>query len=116
MHRSIITFGLVAALAVATVGCKSFVKLTPDAEQVRASSPATVEACERIGRTKARTSAKAWIFPRRQHRVEEDLLNLARVDAAEMGGTDVAPLGEAADGRQEFGIYKCAAASSADSE
>lgn len=95
-----------SVILLGAVGCVG-VKLSPEDEKVRVSSPQAVEACDRIGRTKARTQAKAWIFNRRAEKVQRELENLARVDAAEMGGTDVAPLGEPEDGRQEFGIYRC---------
>ncbi len=95
-----------AAVAALTFGC-TFVDLTPKAEQVRSSTAEAVASCERLGKTKTRTAAKAWIFPRKQARVAEELTRLARADAADMGGTDVAPLDEMADGRQEFGIYRC---------
>ncbi len=90
----------------------TFVELAPEAEQVRSSAPAEVESCERIGKTKTRTAAKAWIFPRRDERIAEELARLARADAAEMGGTDVAPLDDVVDGRREFGIYRCPGGSS----
>ena len=103
------TAATIAAIVLSSVvltGC-TWVKLTPEGAGVRATTGDAVASCERIGRTKARTRAKAWVFPRNQDRVREELLSLARDDAAEMGGTDVAPLGEMADGRQEFGIYRC---------
>ena len=76
---------------------------------MRVSTDEAVVECERLGRTKTRTADKAWIFPRREEKVAEELANLARIDAAEMGGTDVVPADDAADGRQEFGIYRCGA-------
>jgi len=87
--------------------CKSWVDLSPEAEQIRVSAAAAVESCERIGRTKTRTSEKAWIFPRREERVHDELSRLAQADAAEMGGTDVVPVGDVVDGRREFTIYRC---------
>jgi hypothetical protein len=97
---------LVAFVAASSSAC-TWVELTPAAEQVQVSEAAAVESCERIGRTKTHTSAKAWIFPRREEKVLEELRRLARDDAAEMGGTDVVPLDDAADGDQEFAIYRC---------
>ena len=87
----------------------TFVELTPQGEQVRVSTAEAVATCERVGRTKTRTAHKAWIFPRREAKVAEELASLARVDAVEMGGTDVVPTGAPEEGRQEFGIYRCAA-------
>ena len=98
---------LFAACLVLALGCRSFVKLSPEAEQVRVAAPSAVESCERIGKTNARTRAKVWVFHRRQATVEQELADLARDDAAEMGGSDVAPLGDIEDGKQSFGIYRC---------
>jgi len=90
-------------------GC-TFVQVSPAGEQVRASTPAAVESCERIGRTNARVRDKIWVFKRNADKVTQELTDLARDDAAEMGGTDVAPLDEQQDGQQSFGIYRCATA------
>jgi len=98
------------AVSIATGGC-IYVDLTPEAEQVEVRAPEAVADCERIGRTKTRTQTKAWIFPRIEENVLEELRLMARDDAAEMGGTAVAPLGEADDGRQEWAIYRCPGAS-----
>lgn len=102
-------YGLVPTL-VLVLGAGSactWVELTPEGAQVRVSPPEAVAQCERVGRTKARSSEKAWIFPRREEKVHEELANMARDDAAEMGGTDVVAEGEPVEGRQEFGIYRC---------
>jgi hypothetical protein len=104
---SVTVRGFVLLVLLMSTSCKSWVVLTPEAEQVRVSAPEAVESCERIGRTKARTSPKAWIFPRREKKVLEELSSLAREDAAEMGGTDVMSLNEEEDGRQDFAIYRC---------
>ena len=66
-----------------------------------------MESCERIGKTNARTRAKVWVFHRSEEKVAQELVDLARDDAAQMGGTDVAPLDEVVDGKQSFGIYRC---------
>ncbi len=102
-----VALGSIFILVLLVSASCTFVKLTPEGEQVRLSSPEAIAECERIGRTKTRTAPKAWIFPRNEDKVAEELANLARIDAAEMGGTDVAPLGDVAEGRQEFGIYRC---------
>jgi hypothetical protein len=101
-------FAILVVCVMMLPGC-TFVKVTPAGEQVKVSTATAVESCERIGKTKTRVRSKIWIFKRSEEKVTRELADLARDDAAEMGGTDVAPLAEAADGQQSFGIYRCSA-------
>jgi hypothetical protein len=93
-----------------SVSC-THVSLSDAAEGVDVLTLEQAEACDRIGRTASSTKATIMYFPRGDGTLEEELSSLARNAASKMGGTAVAPLGEVADGEQDFGIYRCDEAS-----
>lgn len=102
------SFVLVSAfvLLLAAPGC-TWVPLTAGGEQVQLANQKAVEACKQVGKTRARTKAKVWIFARSEATIREELQALARNDAAVMGGTTVSPTGPVEEGEQNFGIYVC---------
>ena len=87
-------------------GC-TWVDLTAAGEQVQFASQKAVEGCEQVGKTRAHTKYKVWIFARSESTVREELRSLARNDAVGLGGTTVSPLGPVEDGEQTFGVYVC---------
>jgi hypothetical protein len=87
-------------------GC-TWVDLTAAGEQVQFASQKAVEDCEQVGKTRATTQHKVWIFARSDSKIREELRSLARNDAAGLGGTTVSPLGPVEDGEQTFAIYVC---------
>jgi hypothetical protein len=97
---------LVVGVITVSGGC-TWVSLSAGGEQVQYANQTAVEACRQLGKTRAHTKATVWIFARSESTIREELRSLARNDAAEMGGTTVAPLGEVEDGEQSFGIYVC---------
>ena len=87
-------------------GC-TWVKPTPEGENVRLLSAAEVAKCERIGETTVSLLAKVAGIERNQVKVQRELNTLARNSAADIGGDTVVPLGPPADGKQTFAIYRC---------
>jgi hypothetical protein len=106
MKARTLPIACVLAAALPLAGC-TWVPLTSGGETVRVVTDAGAEPCERIGRTRSRTTAKIGFIPRRDTKVAEELEALARNEAAAMGGNAVAPLDEPADGVQNFAIYRC---------
>jgi hypothetical protein len=97
---------LVAALFAVLAGC-TWVKLTPEGEQVRVLALTEASQCERIGRIRSHTKESVARVNRSDEKVNEELEGLARNEAARMGGNAIAPLGPEAEGEQEFAIYRC---------
>ena len=97
----------VVAMLLAGSGACAWVPLDPGAEAVSVRTAAQVADCERLGRTSTRTADGVGPIPRRDAKVAEELERLARNEAVRMGGNAVAPLDEARDGEQRFGIYRC---------
>ena len=100
------TAGIVLVIGLA-LGC-SWVKPTEQAGGVRLATEAEISGCDRIGKTTSSVADSIGPFSRGQGRVAEELATLARNEAAEMGGDAVAPESAVEDGRQVFGIYRCA--------
>jgi hypothetical protein len=95
-------------LVCAALGC-SWVKPTEQAGGVRLATAAEISACERLGKTTSSVADSIGPFSRGEGRVAEELATLARNEAALMGGDTVAPESPGEDGRQVFGVYRCAA-------
>jgi hypothetical protein len=89
-----------------SVAC-THVPMTDAAENIGTLTLEEAESCERIGKTTSSTRAKIWFFPRGKNTVTVELYSLARNTAVKMGGNAVAALGEAKDGEQDFGVYRC---------
>lgn len=103
----VVLASVVAVVGLVGLGGCTWVDLTEAGEQVQFASQKAVEGCEQVGKTRAATQPKAWIFARSDSTIREELRSLARNDAAGMGGTTVSPLGPVEDGAQTFGIYVC---------
>lgn len=91
----------------AVLGC-SWVKPTEQAGGVRLAAAAEISGCERLGKTTSSVADSIGPFSRSQGQVAEELETLARNEAALMGGDTVAPESPVEDGRQVFGVYRCA--------
>lgn len=99
---------LISLTLFSTTGC-TWVPLTPAGESVRLAESATsLEGCERVGAVTAQTRARVGIFARGEKKILEELVALARNDAAEMGANRVIAEGPpSVEGRQRFTAYRC---------
>jgi hypothetical protein len=98
-------FAAVCGLALASA-C-TWVPLSPEAERVSLVGIEQAAQCQRLGKTTSRVADRVLIFARNERRMREELVSLARNEAALMGGDAVAPEAPPRDGRQSFGIYRC---------
>jgi hypothetical protein len=90
-------------------GCTSFVKLTPEGEDVRIGVADTVISCQMTGTTTVEILAKV-IVNRSPEKVALELRSLARNRAADRGDTIVeagAIKRSNGDASQTFNIYRC---------
>ena len=101
---------VILALATAALICGgcSYVSLQPQAQDVRSIASAEMGDCDRLGKTTVKVLAKVLGIHRSRVKVAGELSTLARNEAVLMEGNAVAPESEIADGRQVFGIYRCA--------
>lgn len=87
-------------------GC-TWVKLTPEGEQVRVVNMEAVADCKRVGKTTVSTLAKVAGLNRYQESMQDELDKLARNSAAELDGDAVVAISEIVDGKQVFAVYRC---------
>jgi hypothetical protein len=97
----------VAAPVVALIlgGC-TWIELTDAGAAVAQGTAGEVAGCELIGDVTATTQDRV-VLKRGRGKVAEELIVLARNEAATLGGDTVVPRGPMEDGRQTFDVYRC---------
>ncbi|MFW5927227.1 MAG: DUF4156 domain-containing protein [Wenzhouxiangella sp.] len=103
MARSLAT--LTACLII--TACANWVKLEPDADKVRLVSDSEVHSCERKGRTTTSVRNRVAGVERNPGKVEQELADLARNSALELGGDTIVADGPVEDGERRFIVYRC---------
>jgi hypothetical protein len=94
-----------AVLAVLLSGC-TWIKLTDAGAQVNQATAAEVANCRHVGSVSSSTQDKVGV-KRGRGKVAEELIVLARNEAANIGGDTITPAGPPVDGRQDFTVYRC---------
>ena len=87
-------------------GC-TWVKTTPEAEQVRIVPRDRVADCKQLGDVSTYTKAKVAGVNRKAVKVQQELETLARIEAAEMGADTIVVASEVSNGRQTYIAYQC---------
>ena len=99
--------GLMVAATVGLTGGCTWVKLSPQAEDVTVARPEHVQHCRRVGQTTVHTTDMVGGVSRGAETVNEELRRLARNAAAQAGADTVVPIGEPWWGEQRFDMYRC---------
>ena len=85
----------------------TWVKVTSKGESVRlVQSARAVESCKKIGKANTKVVSKV-VFSRDTEKIAGELADLARNEAALMGGDTIVPISEINDGRRSFDVYQC---------
>ncbi len=85
----------------------TFNKVTEDAQHVLLVNPKHVEHCENLGKTIVQMKSSFIGINLPSATVERELRNIAKNDAAHMGGDTIVALTEVEAGSQRFQIYRC---------
>lgn len=85
----------------------SWVKLTPDGEDVRVLSAEEVSNCELTGQTTVSLKSKIAGIERNQEKVQLELNILGRNSAANLAGNSIVADSDIKDGQQTFKVYQC---------
>ena len=101
--RKIIGLGLVVLLLSAC----SWVKMTPEGEEVTVAKAAHVANCKFAGTTTVSVKSDIVSFKRDAEKMKTELETLARNEANKLKGDTIVPVSEIKDGEQTFKIYKC---------
>ena len=85
----------------------TWVKVTSNGEGVRlVQSARAVEPCKNLGKINTKVVSKV-VFSRDMEKIAGELADLARNEAALMGGDTIVPISEINEGRRSFGVYQC---------
>ncbi len=84
----------------------TWIELTAAGAAVAQGSPGAVDDCEHVG-TVAASTQNRMLLKRSRGKVAEELIVMARNEAATLGGDTVVPTGAMAEGRQNFNVYRC---------
>ncbi len=87
-------------------GCV-FVQPTVEGKKVRVLTAQEVERCKPLGSLTSRVADRVGVILRSEDAIQEDVVQNAKNSAADMGGDTVVPIGKAADGKQDFEVFKC---------
>lgn len=98
------TVAVVSLLAIAA-GC-TWVRLTDAGAEVMQLTRDEAAECRLVGNVTASTQDRV-LLQRGSGKVAEELIVLARNEAATLGGNAIAPVGPPVDGRQDFEVYVC---------
>lgn len=97
--------GLIFLAPLLLAGC-TYVKVSDAGATVRQATAEEVAGCKDIGEVASATRAKV-VVKRPSGKVKQELIDLARNQAAGMGATDIVPNGPPENGAQTFTAYKC---------
>jgi hypothetical protein len=106
MKISIRTMTLTLLAALAVSAC-TWVKTEPGAERVQLRSAEHVRNCERIGQTTTSVRDRVAAVQRRPGKVEDELDDLARNSAVELGGDTIVADSPVRDGQRRYIVYHC---------
>jgi hypothetical protein len=95
----------VLALTLPLCAC-TWVKLTDAGAGVEQATPNQIADCRLIGNVSATTQDRV-VLQRGRGKVAEELIVLARNEAATLGGDTIVPAGPMGEGHQNFNVYRC---------
>lgn len=104
MTNGVIRLCLVTGV-MAVSGC-TWIKLTDAGAAVAQGNAAQVTQCTLVGNVSSSTQNRI-VVKRGRGKVSEELIVLARNEAATLGGDTIVPEAPMADGRQDFLVYRC---------
>ncbi|HEY7774604.1 MAG TPA: DUF4156 domain-containing protein [Marinagarivorans sp.] len=101
---------IIAALAAASltsVSACSWVSPSVDSQYVALVKAQAVAGCQKIGETTSKTLSKIVVVGRSEEKQSNELIMLAKNQAAVMQGDTIVAKGPAMDGEQVFSVYNC---------
>jgi len=96
---------LLAVLSLASA-C-TWVEVQEGAEDVVVGKEGNTRGCAKLSEAKVKVADNLGPINRSAEKVAEELINMAKNEAASAGGDTIVPLSEVEDGSQSFAIYRC---------
>ncbi len=100
-------FLTLSTIALVSATACTWVKPKEGAEEVALVKTAHVENCDSLGVATASVKHKVAGLKRKSDKVSEELLTLAKNEAASMGGDTLVSLSAPEEGSQRFQVYRC---------
>jgi len=98
----------IVPVAVATMlNACTWVKTTPEGENIHVARPDEVVNCENKGELAVSLKSRVGGFERKPGKVAGELETMARNDAESMGGDTIVARSNVKEGKQVFGVYRC---------
>lgn len=97
---------IIVSSAVVGVAC-SWVSPSVDSQYVALVKAQAVGGCRKIGDTTSKTLSKIVVVGRSEQKQTNELITLAKNQAAVMGGDTIVAKGVIAAGEQVFSVYDC---------
>lgn len=94
-----------AAIIVLAAGC-TWIELTDAGADVMQATRSEAAECRLVGTVTSSTQDRVLV-QRGRGKVAEELIVLARNEAATLGGNTIVPVGPPVAGRQDFEVYSC---------
>jgi hypothetical protein len=102
------THAFALAFSMLLSACASdFIKPVVGAEQVQLVNANQVTACTSLGKVSVNVLAKVGIYTRDMKAVDDNLLQLGRNEAANLGGNTLVKDHMPEYGKQVFAVYQC---------
>ena len=100
-----LSFILIAISALGS-GC-TWVKVSEHGSSVAVANAANVRGCTNLSEVTVSVTSKLGFINRDADKVATELTNLARNEAAGLGGDTIVPSSTIENGKQSFNVYKC---------
>jgi ABC-type enterochelin transport system substrate-binding protein len=102
------TYAFALAFSSLLSACASdFIKPVAGAEQVQLATANQVTGCTSLGKVSVNVLAKVGIYTRDMKAVDDNLLQLGRNEAANLGGNTLVKDHMPEYGKQVFAVYQC---------
>lgn len=103
MLKPVLLIGICATLS----ACGTWVNVTSAGRLVTVATPEQVSACTRLGSSTTNALREIVFVERGTSKLQQELIDLARNEAGDMGGNRIVVETPITDGRQTFGVYRC---------
>lgn len=92
------------------LGCAAactWVKPVEEAREIALVKPELAQHCKKVNAVTVKVTDSVAFINRRKAKVQEELVTMAKNEAALVGGDIIVAETEAAEGSQRFGVYNC---------
>ncbi len=99
--------GVLLSVVVLSLTACSWVKVTEEGNQVVLRGYEEVTMCKKLGYTRSLVKDKIGFIERDADKMTEELIVLAKNEAAVMGGDTIVARAPVKDGQMVFDVYRC---------